>query len=155
MAPKEPKFEVDPDLIRKLAEILGATGLSEIEYAEGDRRVRVVRPVATAAPAAPAGALPAAGATPSPVAPAPAGPPQPPAGAITAPMVGTVYLAAEPGATPFVRVGDKIKDGQTLLIIEAMKVMNPIRSPRAGTVTQVLVAEAQPVEYGEPLVVVE
>jgi acetyl-CoA carboxylase biotin carboxyl carrier protein len=70
-------------------------------------------------------------------------------------MVGTVYLAAEPGATPFVRVGDKIKDGQTLLIIEAMKVMNPIRSPRAGTVTQVLVAEAQPVEYGEPLVVVE
>ncbi len=155
MAPKEPKFAVDSDLIRKLAETLAETGLSEIEYAEGDRRVRVVRALAAAAPAPAASPAPAATPAPSPGAPAPAGPPQPPAGAITAPMVGTVYLAAEPGATPFVRVGDKIKDGQTLLIIEAMKVMNPIRSPRAGTVTQVLVAEAQPVEYGEPLVVVE
>ena len=155
MAPKpETKFAIDAELIRALADILTETGLGEIEYAEGDRRIRVARPTtAAAAPAAiggPANGAPAivAAASPAPVA-------GPPAGALTAPMVGTVYLSPEPDAPPFVRVGDKVKEAQTLLIIEAMKVMNPIRSPRAGTLTQVLVANGQPVEYGEPLLVIE
>jgi acetyl-CoA carboxylase biotin carboxyl carrier protein len=145
-----PKFSVDPELIRQLADILNQTGLGEIEYAEGERRIRVARPAT--APAASAVAPMA----PAPAAPAPAAadPNAPPANAITAPMVGTVYVAPEPGAAPFVRVGDQVKEGQTLLIIEAMKVMNQIRSPRAGTVTQIFVRDGAPVEYGEPLLVV-
>ncbi len=143
------KFTVDPELIRQLADILHQTGLGEIEYAEGERRIRVARPavapVAAALAAAPA-ALPAA-----PAAGADGGAP---ANAITSPMVGTVYAAPEPGADPFVRVGDQVKEGQTLLIIEAMKVMNQIRSPRAGTVTQIFIRDGAPVEYGEPLMVV-
>jgi acetyl-CoA carboxylase biotin carboxyl carrier protein len=144
------KFSVDPELIRQLADILNQTGLGEIEFAEGERRIRVARPAITqvasaAMPVAAAAAVPAA---------APADPNTPPANAITAPMVGTVYVAPEPGAAPFVRVGDQVKDGQTLLIIEAMKVMNQIRSPRAGTVTQIFVRDGAPVEYGEPLLVV-
>ncbi|HSE78168.1 MAG TPA: acetyl-CoA carboxylase biotin carboxyl carrier protein [Alphaproteobacteria bacterium] len=153
MAPKpETKFAIDPDLIRALADILTETGLGEIEYAEGDRRIRVARPMTAAggpgATAISANGAPATASTPAPAA-------GPPAGALTAPMVGTVYLAPEPDAAPFVRVGDKVKEGQTLLIIEAMKVMNPIRSPRAGELKQVLVANGQPVEYGEPLLVIE
>jgi acetyl-CoA carboxylase biotin carboxyl carrier protein len=142
------KFSVDPELIRQLADILNQTGLGEIEYAEGERRIRVARPAVApvaalaAAPAAIPAAAPAAGADGT------------PANAITAPMVGTVYAAPEPGAEPFVRVGDQVKEGQTLLIIEAMKVMNQIRSPRGGTVTQVFVRDGAPVEYGEPLLVV-
>jgi len=142
-----PKFSVDPELIRQLADILNQTGLGEIEYAEGERRIRVARPAAVAqaavAPMTPAAAPAAAGAE-----------AEAPVNAITAPMVGTVYVAPEPGAAPFVRVGDQVKDGQTLLIIEAMKVMNQIRSPRAGTVTQIFVRDGSPVEYGEPLLVV-
>ncbi len=151
MAPKpETKFAIDAALIRALADILTETGLGEIEYAEGDRRIRVARPTTVAAAPGAANGAPAivAGASPAPAA-------GPPAGALTAPMVGTVYLSPEPEAPPFVRVGDKVKEAQTLLIIEAMKVMNPIRSPRAGTLTQVLVANGQPVEYGEPLLVIE
>ncbi|MBI3451711.1 MAG: acetyl-CoA carboxylase biotin carboxyl carrier protein [Rhodospirillales bacterium] len=141
------KFSVDPELIKKLAEILNQTGLGEIEYAEGDRRVRVARPaVAAAAPAAMA--PPAAGA-------APASPSGPSAGTIVSPMVGTVYASPEPNAPPFVKVGDRVKEGQTLLIIEAMKVMNQIRSPRSGTVTHIHVADGAPVEYGEPLLIIE
>jgi len=144
-----PKFSVDPELIRQLADILNQTGLGEIEYAEGERRIRVARPAVTqvasaAAPMAPAAAPAAAAAEPG----------APPANAVTAPMVGTVYVAPEPGSTPFVRVGDQVKEGQTLLIIEAMKVMNQIRSPRGGTVTQIFVRDGAPVEYGEPLLVV-
>ena len=144
-----PKFSVDSDLIRQLAEILNQTGLGEIEYAEGERRIRVARPavapVAQAVmPVAPVAAAVAAAGEPD----------APPANAVTAPMVGTVYVSPEPGAAPFVRVGDQVKDGQTLLIIEAMKVMNQIRSPRAGTVTQIFVRDGAPVEYGEPLLVV-
>ena len=144
-----PKFSVDPELIRQLADILNQTGLGEIEFAEGERRIRVARPaVAPVAqafmPMAPAAAAPAPAAAEG----------ETPANAITAPMVGTVYVAPEPGAPPFVRVGDQVKDGQTLLIIEAMKVMNQIRSPRAGTVTQIFVRDGAPVEYGEPLLVV-
>jgi acetyl-CoA carboxylase biotin carboxyl carrier protein len=142
------KLAIDPELIRALAKLLEETGLGEIEFAEGDRRIRVARPVAAAAATviAPAATVAASAA-------APAG--GVPANAVTSPMVGTVYLAAEPGAPSFVKVGDQVREGQTLLIIEAMKVMNPIRAPRAGTVTQILVTNGAPVEYGEPLLVVE
>ena len=143
-----PKFSVDPELIKQLADILNQTGLGEIEYAEGERRIRVARPAVApvATTAVPIAAAPVAGAT--------AAPDGPPENAVTAPMVGTVYVSPEPGSAPFVRVGDQVKDGQTLLIIEAMKVMNQIRSPRAGTVTQIFVRDGSPVEYGEPLLVV-
>jgi acetyl-CoA carboxylase biotin carboxyl carrier protein len=142
------KLAIDPELIRALAKLLEETGLGEIEFAEGDRRIRVARPVAAAAATviAPAATVAASAA-------APAG--GVPANAVTSPMVGTVYLAAEPGAPSFVKVGDQVREGQTLLIIEAMKVMNPIRAPRAGAVTQILVTNGAPVEYGEPLLVVE
>jgi acetyl-CoA carboxylase biotin carboxyl carrier protein len=145
----EKKFAVDPDLIRKLAEILTETGLGEIEYAEGERRIRVARPAAHAAPPTAAVTIAAASAAP------PSEPDAPPPGAITSPMVGTAFLAPEPGATPFIKAADKVKEGQTLLIIEAMKVMNPIKSPRAGTVSRILVTDGAPVEYGQPLLVIE
>ncbi len=145
-----PKFEPDDDLIRRLAALMEETGLSEIEFEAEGRRIRVGRGGGQAAtPPAPA-ALPA---------PAPAAAPQDaeaiPAGTVTSPMVGTVYLSAEPGSTPLVKVGDKVTEGQTLLIIEAMKVMNPLASPHAGTVTRILVSDGQPVEFGEPLLIVE
>ena len=145
------KLTIDPDLIRRLAELLKETGLGEIEYAEGERRVRIAMPSAAAA-FAPAAAAPASVAAPSAAA---AGPGNVPAGALTSPMVGTAYLAAEPNAPQFVKPGDKVREGQTVLIIEAMKVMNAIRAPRAGTVTRILVTNGAPVEYGEPLLVIE
>lgn len=146
-------FDIDGDLIRKLAGLLDDTGLTEIEFSEGERRIRVTRtPAAVQAVAAPA-PIPAA-AAPAAAAPAPAAGGVP-AGAVTSPMVGTVYLAAEPGAAPFVKVGDSVAEGQTLLIVEAMKVMNPIRAPRGGTVRQILVADAQPVEFGEALLIID
>lgn len=144
-----PKLSVDPDLVRRLAELLVETGLGEIEYAEGDRRIRIARPAAAA---------PVSIAAPAPVTIAPAAAPAsegPPANAVTSPMVGTVYLSPEPGAAAFVNVGDKVKEGQTLLIIEAMKVMNQIRSPRAGTVSKIFVANGAPVEYGEPMLAID
>ncbi len=144
------KFEPDDDLIRRLAALLQETGLSEIEYEAEGQRIRVGRgggTVAAGPAAAPAPAAPAPGAAPSAEA--------VPAGAVISPMVGTVYLAAEPGASPLVKVGDKVTEGQTLLIIEAMKVMNPLASPSAGTVTRILVSDGQPVEFGEPLLIVE
>jgi len=144
------KFQLDEDLIRSLAELLHETGLDEIEYEAEGRRVRVGRNagMAVQAPvvAAPAGPSAAAAAS---------GEEAPPAGTVTSPMVGTVYLASEPGATPFVKVGDTVREGQTLMIIEAMKVMNPLPSPRAGKVTRVFVRDGQPVEFGEPLIIVE
>jgi len=150
------KFEPDDDLIRRLAVLLEETGLSEIEFEADGKRIRVGRgggPVATALPPGPAPTTaPSAGA---PVPGAPPGAEAVPAGAVTSPMVGTVYLAAEPGAASLVKVGDKVTEGQTLLIIEAMKVMNPLASPRAGTVTQILVGDGQPVEFGEPLLILE
>jgi acetyl-CoA carboxylase biotin carboxyl carrier protein len=143
-----PPFDIDPDAIRKLAELMTETDLSEIEIAEGDRRVRVSR-AAMAAPApvqvAAAAPVPAAAIV------SPANHP----GAVISPMVGTAYLQAEPGAPSFVSVGSPIKVGDTLLIIEAMKVMNPIKASKGGTVTQILVADGQPVEYGEPMMIVE
>jgi len=143
-----PKFDIDEALLRKLAALLNETGLTEIEYENAGQRVRVNRGghVTTSAPPG-AGNLPAATGGPAALS-------GPPAGAIVSPMVGTAYLAAEPGATPLVKVGDKVKVGQTLLIIEAMKVMNPIPAPEAGTVEAVLISDGQPVEYGEPLMVV-
>lgn len=143
-------FGPDPELVRQLAELLNETGLGEIEYADGERRIRVARPVTTVAHAPIAGAV----AAPVTAAVGPAAEPLP-AGTIAAPMVGTAYVAPEPEAPPFVRVGDAVQEGQTLLIIEAMKVMNPIKSPRAGTVTRIFVTDGAPVEYGEPLLVVD
>ena len=146
------RFNPDADLIRKLAEVINETELTEIEYAEGDRRIRVARGVATQGVVMQAATPMAAAAAPAPGAPAPAAAP---GNAVTSPMVGTVYLAAEPGAAPFVKPGDRVSEGQTLLIIEAMKVMNPIKSPRAGTVAAVYVKNSEPVEFGQPLVAVE
>ncbi len=147
------KFEIDEDAVRKLAALLEDTGLAEIEYESDGQRVRLSR-AGTAAPvayaAAPATAPVAAGA-----AAAPAGDDSKHPGAVLSPMVGTVYLASQPGAAPFVKLGDTVTAGQTLLIIEAMKTFNPIRAPKAGKVTKVNVADGQPVEFGEPLMIVE
>lgn len=144
-------FDIDGDLIRKLADLLRETGLNEIEFAEGEKRIRVNRGVQ--APMA----VQAAAAAPAPTAAAPVTPAAAAAhpGAVKSPMVGTAYIAPEPGSAPFARVGDTVKAGQTLLIIEAMKVMNPIKAPKGGTVVEVMVSDSQPVEYGEVLMVIE
>jgi acetyl-CoA carboxylase biotin carboxyl carrier protein len=146
------KFDIDEALIRKLAKLLKETGLTEIEFETDDARIRVNAgasgPVIAAAPAVVAAAPAAA------LAPAPAGADAPAAGSVSSPMVGTAYLSPEPNAAAFVKVGDRIAKGQTILIIEAMKVMNPIPAPHAGTVTQILVQDGQPVEFGEPLMVI-
>lgn len=145
-------FDVDSDLIRRLAELLDETGLSEIEVGEGEHRVRVVRAVAVAAPAA-HNPAPAAAEAPATQATADADAAHP--GAVTSPMVGTLFTADEPGAPPYVKVGDTVSEGQQLFVIEAMKVMNPIRAPRDGTVTRVLVQNRDPVEYGDVLLILE
>jgi acetyl-CoA carboxylase biotin carboxyl carrier protein len=142
----------DPDLIRALARLLAETGLSEIEYGVGRHRLRVARAVATA-PAVGQAALGGAVADPGGAAEEQIVDDRP--GALTAPMVGTVYLSPQPGAAPFVQVGDAVVAGQTLLIIEAMKVMNEIRSARPGRVVRILAADAEPVEYGAPLMLIE
>ncbi len=147
------KFEVNEELVRKLADLLEETGLNEIEYEVNNHRIRVAKNAGMTTLAAPPAAAPAPC---GPQAPAAAGGPEAiPAGAVTAPMVGTVYVASEPSAPPFVKVGDAVSEGQTLLIIEAMKVMNPLASPRAGTVKQIMISDGQPVEFGEPLLVIE
>lgn len=155
----EQAMKVDVDLVRQLAELLDATALTEIEVEHGDRKIRVAR---KAAPAAPMGYAPAPMAAPAPIAapaaaaaPAEAAAPAVSANAVKSPMVGTVYLSAEPGAKPFAGIGQKVSAGDTLLIVEAMKVMNPITATAAGTVTAVLVENGQPVEFDQPLVVVE
>jgi acetyl-CoA carboxylase biotin carboxyl carrier protein len=149
------KFEMDTEFVRKLAQILHETHLGEIELADGDKRIRVARPAVVAAPmVAPVAAAAPGPATSAAVAPANADLGKHP-GAVTSPMVGTAYLAPEPGKPNFVSVGDKVTAGQTLLIIEAMKTFNPIKAPKAGTVMQILVANARPVEFGEPLMIVE
>jgi acetyl-CoA carboxylase biotin carboxyl carrier protein len=151
-----PKLELDEELVRKLSGLLEETGLTEIEYESGGHRIRVARaagPLAAVAAAAPAAPPPAAAESPAPAEAAPGD--AVPANAVTSPMVGTAYCAPEPGAPTFVSVGDTVKEGQTLLIIEAMKVMNQIPSPRAGKVAQILVQDGQPVEFGEPLLIIE
>ena len=157
-------MQVDVELVRQLAGILDATHLTEIEVEDGPRRIRVARKAAAPAqavhyapPPAPAPLTPHPVATTAAPAPAEVGAPAPAAqaNAVRSPMVGTVYLAAEPGAKPFAAVGQRVAAGDTLLIVEAMKVMNPITAPAAGTVTAVLVENGQPVEFDQPLVVVE
>ncbi|HEY1472695.1 MAG TPA: acetyl-CoA carboxylase biotin carboxyl carrier protein [Pseudolabrys sp.] len=151
-APKAPI--VDRDLIRELTELLDETGLTEIEIEQDGRRVRVARNVAAAAPAAPRAMAESA---PQPVAESVAAPidPSKHPGVVTSPMVGTAYAAPEPGAKPFIEIGSLVKAGDTLLVVEAMKTMNQIPAPRAGSVIQILFEDGQPVEFGEPLVIIE
>ncbi len=151
------KTGVDQQLIRDLAGILNDTNLTEIEVENEDFKVRISRQAPTVHAVAPAYA-PAPAAVAAPAAPAATAAPAAPdlsKNAVPSPMVGTAYLAPAPGAKAFVEVGQKVSEGQTLLIIEAMKTMNQIPAPRAGTVTAILIEDAQPVEFGQPLVVVE
>jgi acetyl-CoA carboxylase biotin carboxyl carrier protein len=153
---KVPGDPFDTRLVRKLADILRDTELSEIEVEQGGLKIRVAReltaaPVQYAIPAPAVAAQPAALAVPTTAAPEP-----PRAGdLVKSPMVGTVYLQPQPGADSFVKPGDRVRQGQTLLIIEAMKTMNPIPAPRDGVLLEILVTDSQPVEFGEPLVVIE
>jgi acetyl-CoA carboxylase biotin carboxyl carrier protein len=145
----------DPAAIRELAKILRETDLTEIELVESDSRIRVARQItvqALAQVAAPAMAAPAASTAAAVAAPEAEGPHP---GTITSPMVGVAYLAPEPGAAPFITTGSRVAQGQTLLLIEAMKTFNQIRAPKAGTVTRILIETGAPVEYGEPLLVIE
>ncbi|WP_298398620.1 acetyl-CoA carboxylase biotin carboxyl carrier protein [Sphingobium sp.] len=152
-------MQVDVQLVRDLAALLDDTNLTEIEVEDGDRKIRVARKVggAPAAVYAPAPvAAPVAAAPVAVAAPAAAAEPALPAGnVVKSPIVGTAYLSAEPGAAPFARVGAQVKAGETVLIVEAMKVMNAITAPVAGTVKAVLVDNGQPVEYDQPLIVIE
>ena len=149
MSPKKADDEASTaDAIRELAGLLTETGLTEIEVEQNGVRLRVSRQAAMVAGYAGVAAPVAA-------APAEAGPPKgPAAGAVPSPMVGTVYLSPEPGKPPFVKVGDTVKEGDTLMIVEAMKTMNPILSPRGGTITEVCIADAQPVEFGQTLLII-
>ena len=162
---KTGRMAVDIELIEQLAELLDRSQLTEIEVEDGDRKVRVIRkhpPAPAAVGYAPAAAPAAPVPAPAPMTLDPAAPGQPtgadevvPADAVRSPMVGTAYLAAEPDAPAFVRVGQAVEAGDTLLIVEAMKVMNPIDAPRAGTVRAILCENGQPVEYDQPLVVLD
>lgn len=150
-------MNVDAKLVRQLAEMLADTGLTEIEVADGDRSIRVARGALPVAPvavaAAPQIAVPAEAQAPAAAVPPAPAPGADLANAVRSPMVGTAYLFPEPGADPFVKVGDTVKTGDTLLIVEAMKVMNPIAATRDGTVQRILVENAQPIEYDQPLIV--
>ena len=153
---------IDARLVRKLADILKDTGLSEIEVEHAGLKIRVARELTVAAAATQYIQAPAAQAyAPAPAAVASAAEAAAPAPAaqageaVKSPMVGTVYLSPQPGADAFIKVGDTVSAGQTLLIVEAMKTMNPISAPKAGKIVEILVADAQPVEFGEPLVIVE
>jgi acetyl-CoA carboxylase biotin carboxyl carrier protein len=148
------KPKVDTALIEALAELLQRTGLTEIELAEGDSRIRVARQSQPVVASVPGGGPAPAGPVASEAASARTAADEHP-GAVRAPMVGTVYLTPEPGAPPFITVGAEVREGQTMLIIEAMKVMNPIRAARSGRVAKLLVANGDPVEYGELLLIIE
>ena len=152
---KTPADPIDARLVRRLAAILNDTGLTEIEVERGDLRIKVARNLA--GPAA-APTVYAAAPAPAPTAAAPGAPrvaePEYAGELVKSPMVGTIYLQPEPGAAPFVRVGDMVSEGQTLVLVEAMKTMNPIPAPRAGRILEMLVADGQPVEFGEPLAVI-
>ena len=148
-------FDINDEFVRRLARLLDETGLTEIELAEGQKRIRVTRAVAPAAMIAAAPAPVAAVPMATAAAPAAALPSAKHPGSLTSPMVGTAYVGPDPTSPPFVRVGDAVKQGQTVLIIEAMKVMNPIKAHKGGVVSQILVADAQPVEFGEVLLVIE
>ncbi len=147
--------QFDPAAIRELAKILRETDLTEIELVEKDSRIRVARQIKVQQVATLAGpaAAPAAAAVAAPVVEAVSDAAHP--GAVTSPMVGVAYLAPEPGAAPFITVGGRVAQGQTVLLIEAMKTFNQIRAPRAGVVTRILIESGSPVEYGEPLLIIE
>lgn len=158
MIAKTPKLSANgpkaarADLVRELAALLEETGLNEIEVEQNGMRIRVARGGGMMAmpmpdPGAPVRNVPAS-------APTPAAPATPHPGTVSSPMVGTVYVSPQPGAAPFVKVGDTVKEGQSLCIIEAMKTMNPIPSPRSGKVIEIFIRDAQPVEFGEPLLVI-
>ena len=159
---KAPSSGIDPELVRELAAILRETDLTEIEVESqsGDIKLRLARQtqILQAAPVSYAQA-PAMAPAPAPIASGPAAPPadadRANAGMVPSPIVGTVYLAPEPGAANFVSIGTEVAEGQTIMIVEAMKTMNPIAAPRAGKVTRICVSDAQPVEYGEPLAIIE
>ncbi|MDE1896097.1 MAG: acetyl-CoA carboxylase biotin carboxyl carrier protein [Rhodospirillales bacterium] len=147
----------DPKALAELAALLNKTGLSEIELEEGGRKVRLARilaPVAVPVAAAPVTVAAPAAAS-APVAAAPAADPAKHPGTVKSPMVGVAYLSAEPGTPPYVSVGQKVEAGATLLLIEAMKTFNQIKAPRGGTITQILVASGSPVEFDEPLLIIE
>jgi len=150
-------MNVDTKLVRQLAELLDETGLTEIEVEDEGRKIRVARQISSvvaAAPVAVAAAPAAAAAAPAAAAPAETDLKSHP-GAVKSPMVGTVYLSAEPGSAPFIKEGAAVSAGDTLVIVEAMKVMNPIQAPKSGKVVKICVANEQPVEYDQPLVVIE
>ena len=155
--PEGTGMQVDTALVRELAELLDSTGLTEIEVQDGERSIRVVRAAAPAMThAAPAAVAAAPAAAPAPAPAAPAGDDwKTHPGLVKSPIVGTAYLTPEPGAPPYVSEGQTVKIGDTLLIIEAMKVMNPITAPKAGKVVKILISGESPVEYDEPLVVIE
>ncbi len=144
--PAVKKSGIDADAVRELSALLKETGLTEIEIEHNGARIRVSR----AAGAAPVAAAPVAAAAPASAAPAPAGPQ---AGAVTSPMVGTVYLSSEPGKPALVKVGQSVKEGDTLFIVEAMKTMNAIPAPKSGTVKEILVENGAPVEFGQALLI--
>jgi acetyl-CoA carboxylase biotin carboxyl carrier protein len=152
-------MQVDVQLVRDLAALLDDTNLTEIEVEDGDRKIRVARKAGGGAPAPVYAPAPVAAPAPAPAAPAAAAPAAdaalPAGNVVKSPIVGTAYLSAEPGAAPFARVGAQVAAGETILIVEAMKVMNAITAPVAGTVKAVLVDNGQPVEYDQPLIVIE
>jgi acetyl-CoA carboxylase biotin carboxyl carrier protein len=158
MNDKKSSNGIDADLVRDLAKVLAEQGLTEIEVEHGELRLRLAKTAAVAAPAPMASAPVAA-----PVPQAPPAAAAPPAEkdhrsdprAVTSPMVGTAYLSPEPGAKIFVKVGDTVSEGQTLLIVEAMKTFNPIAAPRGGKIVEIIVGDAQPVEFGQPLMLLE
>lgn len=145
------KLTVDEDLIRQLAGLLDDTGLGEIEVQEGDSKIRVAKGGSTVVASAPAAAAPVAPTAAVPVVEDTAAHP----GAVTSPMVGVCYMASDPATPPFCSVGDSVKEGDTVLLIEAMKVFNPITAHKSGTVSRILVEDGTPVEFGEPLVIIE
>jgi acetyl-CoA carboxylase biotin carboxyl carrier protein len=152
---------IDTRLVRRLADILKDTGLTAIEVERGDLKIRVAREITVAAAPVAAQVIPAAAQALAPATPAPSAEAPPPVAAgpkgdvVKSPMVGTIYMQPQPGAKSFIHVGDRVDVGQTLLIVEAMKTMNPIPAPKGGVVTAILIEDGQPVEYGEPLVVID
>ncbi|MGE3251532.1 MAG: acetyl-CoA carboxylase biotin carboxyl carrier protein [Hyphomonadaceae bacterium] len=162
MSDKKPASGIDPALVQELANILSDSGLTEIELQHGELKLKLVRAHAPAAAApaqivhhAPVAALPPPSAAPAPAAPEAPGDDRSHPGAVTSPMVGTAYLSPEPDAPAYVKVGDNVSEGQTLMIVEAMKTFNPITAPRAGKVSKICVTNGQPVEFGTALVIVE
>ena len=157
MSDNNEPMRVDTEMVKTLARMLDENELSEIEVEDNGRRIVVKRKLGGGAPAAYAPAPAPAAPAPAPAAPAPAAEANPAShpGAVKSPMVGTAYLSAEPGSAPFMSVGARVKEGDTLVIIEAMKVMNPIPSPKSGVVKEILIQNAQPVEYEQPLAIIE